>query len=286
MGVLELLTDHMIDVCFVTETWLKLNDVAKFAEIHEMGYEIFNAPRRGTGGGVGFLFNKNRVTLKRNNVKKYSSFEVLESTLQTSTELLRLCVIYRSTQHTSREKYNETKHVLFMDEFADYLDVLASKTGKPLICGDFNYHVEDDSNILAKQFVSLYKSKGFTQHIDAPTHMSAGTLDLVLTRDSITEHLTVDTISVYEDTGTCSDHYFVSFSIPLIPATESHRGNIVTKNIRQLSKINVDNFKADIADRMPSPSSLGSLDEAVSTYDQVLTELLDLHAPLISITVN
>ena len=77
-GVLELIKDRSVDICCVTETWLRLNDAAKFAEIHDFGFDLFSAPRRGKGGGVAFIFDPSRVKPIRNNLTKYSSFEVLE----------------------------------------------------------------------------------------------------------------------------------------------------------------------------------------------------------------
>ena len=71
-GVLELLKDNSIDLYCVTETWLKTNDAAKFAEIHDHGYDVYSAPRRGRGGGVAFLFNPSRIKPIRNNVSTYS----------------------------------------------------------------------------------------------------------------------------------------------------------------------------------------------------------------------
>ena len=171
-----------------------MNDVAKFAEIHEYGYDIFNAPRRGRGGGVSFIFNPTRVRLVRNNVSKYSSFEVLEALLQTSSDLLRLCVVSRSTQSSTKQKYQETKKALFFEEFSDYLDVLSSKSGRPVICSDFNFHLEDDSDTSVQKFVSIYQSKGFTQHIEDVTHVSSpqdmeSLQDAVYAYDSILTHL-------------------------------------------------------------------------------------------------
>ena len=64
-GVLELLKDNNIHICFLTESWLK------FAEIREHGYNIFSAPRKGQSGGVGFLYDSTNVNLKRNNVNSF-----------------------------------------------------------------------------------------------------------------------------------------------------------------------------------------------------------------------
>ena len=107
-GVLELLGDQHIDICFLTESWLKLNDKAKFAEFREYGYNILSAPRKGRGGGVGFLFNS-CIKLKRNNVVSYKSFEVLEAVLKGNDEMIRLSVVYRTTQVSSKEKYAQTR---------------------------------------------------------------------------------------------------------------------------------------------------------------------------------
>ena len=145
----------------------------KYAEFHEHKLEILNRPRKGRGGGIGFIFNPQVLKLTVNNVRKYSSFEVSEALLQGCSELIRLCVVYRSTQNTSKAKYEATKQSKFFDEFSDYLDCLASKSGKPIIAGDFNFHLERHDDVITKQFVSLYEDKGFQQHILEPTHIWA-----------------------------------------------------------------------------------------------------------------
>ena len=108
-GTLNLLKHHNIDICLITETWLKADDKAKFAEVHERGLDIFSKPRRGNGGGVGFIFDPKRVRLVRNNVNGYSSFEVLEAVFKADTDLFRLCVVYRTTQTKSSKTYQQTR---------------------------------------------------------------------------------------------------------------------------------------------------------------------------------
>ena len=73
-GVLEMMKDKLVDVCCVTETWLKSKDNARFAEIHDFGYDIISAPRKGHGGGVAFVFNPSIVSQVRNNTKNNKSF--------------------------------------------------------------------------------------------------------------------------------------------------------------------------------------------------------------------
>ena len=157
---MELLKEKSVDICCVTETWLKRGDTAIHAEIRDHGFEIFSAPRKGRGGGVGFIFKSSKIKPIKNNIKKFKSFEGLECIVKGSDKLLRLCVIYRSTQvNTAKNnhKYNETKVSQFMEEFEDYLDTLLGKTGIPIICGDFNFKVNIDGDSDAQKFIKLYK---------------------------------------------------------------------------------------------------------------------------------
>ena len=54
--VTELIHENNIDLLRVTETWLKVKVKAKIRELHELGFNIFSAPKAGRGGGVGFIF--------------------------------------------------------------------------------------------------------------------------------------------------------------------------------------------------------------------------------------
>jgi hypothetical protein len=278
---LELLKDNKTDVCFTTETWLKLDDKAKFAEVHEMGFDIHSAPRRGRGGGVAFIFNPNRVKLIRNSVTGFSSFEVLETVVKLGGELYRFCVVYRSTNATSLERYRETRLVLFMEEFGNYLDDLLSKAGKPVISGDFNFHVEQQGNAAAKSFISLYENKGYSQHVQAPTHQCGGTLDLVLTRVNVADRVEISALQVTPNTGIDSDHYFVSFEVPVLVDFQKEQ-QYETRDIRHLRKIDIDRFRGDLKAALPLTEDLASLtlEESLSTYSEVLADLLETHAPL------
>ena len=102
---------------------LKSDDQAKFAsEIHELGFDIISAPRKGRWGGVAVIFNPKYVAVVQNNVK-CSCFEATECVLETYSGLLRFCTIYRITQKAS----DETKVSKFMAEFENYLDTVLKK---------------------------------------------------------------------------------------------------------------------------------------------------------------
>ena len=94
-GNLEMLKDREVDICCVTETWFKAKENAIFAEIHDFGFDVISSPRRGKGGGVAFVFNPKRVSLKENFVKGFKSFEVFECIIKTNDKIIRICTIYR-----------------------------------------------------------------------------------------------------------------------------------------------------------------------------------------------
>ncbi|KAL5260695.1 hypothetical protein ACHWQZ_G010747 [Mnemiopsis leidyi] len=199
--------------------------------------------RSGRAGGVGFIFDPSRINPIRNDVKSHSSFEAVECIINSVQKPIRLCTIYRSTQ--SKGKYEETKMTKFFEEFEEYLDSLILKTGIPVICGDFNIHIEDITNIHAKRFKSLYESKGFVQHVVGPTHNSGGTLDLVLSLQSVSDALIISEIVVDPNTGTASDHYLIKFEIPVAFKNRSAR-SYEEKEVREYKNICVDKFREDL----------------------------------------
>ena len=278
-GVLELLKDNNISICCVTETWLTSNDKAKFAEIHDLGYDVISAPRKGRGGGVAFLYNPNILNPVRNDVKKYSSFEVIECIIKSANASIRLCVIYRSTRN--KEKYEDTKVSKFMTDFEDYLDNLVTKSGSPIICGDFNFHVEDPYDASAQKFIDLYRSKGFAQHVSAPTHISGSTLDLVLTLESVVDPIALQQIVCEPNTGTASDHFLVSFNIPITLNCSNSR-TYEEKEVREMGKIDINSFREDIFFSKLNQGNYESVDQAVQLYSDVVGAVLEKHAPLIS----
>lgn len=274
ISVLQLLSDFDLDICCVTETWLRKADTAKFAEMKDLGYAIHNQPRAGRGGGVAILF-KNCLKLTPQNSKRYKTFESIESTYKSSTgDIVRIATIYRSGTSTSLS----ANIPLFLDEFECFLTSLLDKPGKPLIMGDFNVHVEDLSDSTARRFIHVLKSNGWQQHVASATHRDGGTLDLVITRDNTFLHDSLEVSDmVITDSGTSSDHLFIAFNCNISPEIAVPPQPILYRKIRA---IDMDSFTEDI---LKSPlcdvDSFVNLNNAVNLYDTHLLAILDKHAP-------
>ena len=79
-------------------------------------------------------------------------------------------------------KRNKVKTSVFFEEFASYLSAISTSAGIPIVTGDFNFHVDDDSDSNASTFINLTESFNLTQHVKDATHQIGHTLDLILTQ--------------------------------------------------------------------------------------------------------
>ena len=71
---------------------------------------------------------------------------------------------------------------MFFTEFSILLEDLITSPHQLLLSGDFNFHVDDASNLNAMKVLDLITSADLRQHINGPTHHLGHTLDLLITR--------------------------------------------------------------------------------------------------------
>ena len=274
----ELLTDLNIDICCLTETWLRKGDTSKVCEIKELGYNIHHVSRAGRGGGVGIAYKKNLDVTKRNS-KSYKSFEHTECVVRsTSNEILTIVCIYRSG--TVRNS-NVTD---FCTDFDEYLSQLNEKRGKLLIAGDFNIHLEDEDHPDTIKFISVLNQNGLQQNVNQPTHDQGGIIDLILTRKAeIADGVSIADVRAIP-TNTASDHFFILSKCQFSHTKKTNRRVISARNIKN---INIDNFRSDILQSELNDSDhFKCAENAVVLYNEVLLKVLDLHAPLREFTIR
>ena len=274
--VLEHFDDMSCDICLVQETFLKVSDKAILKEITDLGWSIMSDPRKHRKGGGIAVLCKPDIPLKINEkVTKYKSYQIMEVLLNCETGLVRLVNVYRPP-YTKKARYTES---FFLDEFDEYLSDLILKPGVPIIAGDFNFHVERPTELYPKKLLDLISSYNLHQCVPiVPTHDLGGTLDLVITTKDMMKNFD-EPIKVLGD-GTSSDHYLVWFDAHL--KTKPVLSEETTySSYRNFKMINLETFKQDIIS-----SDLGKktfdcpLDDAISLYNDVLTELMDKHCPV------
>ena len=276
VGVLELLSDQKIDICMLSETWLRKGDTSKISEIKDLGYNTYHCSRPGRGGGVAILYKKTlRLTKIKN--KAFKSFEHIECSMMSGSSIVRLTCIYRSP--TAAHSYITD----FLNDFDQYLEELMHHMGKIIICGDFNIHMENTDDPDAKKFSSLLERYGLIQHVSCPTHINGGSLDLVLTRSNTCDQINLENLEAIQ-THTTSDHYLISFTCTTSPDRTSSR---VRKSGRKINEIDMSSFKRDIlSSDLNCPDKFIDCNTAVEIYNQTLTKILDDHAPQMTYYVN
>ena len=162
-------------------------------------------------------------------------------------------------------------HNAFIEEFHQYMDSRISTTGKILIVGDFNIHVEKKTPE-STAFNDMLCSVDLNQHVKEQTHRHGHTLDLVLTRS---EELMPQGLCV--EPPSFSDHSPITFSIEMqkfVPETKS-------VSIRKIKDIDLEMFKEEIKNSELVQNPATDVQSAVKQYHTVLTGIMDRHAPVI-----
>ena len=267
--VADFILDQDADICALTETWLKSGekDVITRGQLTPAGYSLIDAPRLGRArrsGGIAILF-RSHLKVKQQKVSDKASFEATEVLITNNGEIIRLCVVYRPGPGT----VNAQPPSIFFNEFYEYIDELATTTGKLLVVGDFNFHM-DKCNNETENFKSLIHCLNLEQHVSGPTHKKGHTLDLVLTRS---DELFIS--DLYVQAPIISDHSGISFSLPMEKSLPEKQ----TRTYRCLKDIDVDAFEKDILQSSLHTSPAEDVNDLVNQYNTVLTELLDKHAP-------
>ena len=266
----ESITDYIIekdiDMCAFTETWLNDQDHVKIGELIPPGYSFIHVPRpERQGGGVGLLYKSN-LDIRSVHSDKLDSFEHQELLLVSGTVSFRVLIIYRPPN--SSDHYVPSS--VFFDEFAELVGHCTVETGNLLICGDFNFHIDDKNDRDASSMLELCDSLNLQQHVSGPTHIHGHTLDLILTRSS--ERTLADTpVTDY----LVSDHYAILCS--LHTAKPSAQMKEIT--YRKIKSIDIEKFCTDIerSDLVMNPSC--DPDLCYVQYCTVLQDILDKHAP-------
>ncbi len=95
--IVDYISDHHIDLCYITESWIQDGDIVTEEELKPNGFDLKNFPRNGcTGGGIALLY-KESIKPKLVSAFERSSFECTEWIIpvQGVSDVVRLVVVYR-----------------------------------------------------------------------------------------------------------------------------------------------------------------------------------------------
>ena len=260
--------DQKLDLMALTETWTKSDSLKSIGELCPRGYGFFHVPRSGRqGGGVGLVYSKSLSIRKQNN-SIFTSFESMEVLLQSPKYCVRVIVIYRLHP---KKKLNVSMSTFF-DEFSQLLGCLTVSSGKLILLGDFNFHVDEpEKDPHAACFLELRDLHNLSKHVTRSTHRSSHTLDLVITRKD--ENIIAD-CNVYDPC--LSDHYVVICNLSL----DRLRPVRVEKTYHKLRSCDMDAFHSDLSSSKLFLSPADSVGELCDQYNSQLSQLVEAYAPL------
>ena len=150
----DLMLPCSLDLLSVTESWLTSNDSITIADLTNSleDYAFHHLPsstRR--GGGLAVIARKG-LHVSRNEGCIFSSFEHFDSTITSGNKVFRLLKVHLPPP----SKKNGFTVERFFSEFSALSEELTVTFCQFLLCGDFNFYVDIDSNANAKQFSDLF----------------------------------------------------------------------------------------------------------------------------------
>src|SRR5208282_4858841 len=242
-AVADLATSHDLDLIALTETWIKPNStVAHLADSTPPGYSLYSKhrplPKKFNlytilAGGVAFLV-KDSHTIMSVTPADHTSFEAFSIVIKLPSGNLTVYCVYRPPQSS---KYS-VEFSTFLSEFQSFLTVAANTPNSFIITGDFNIHVNKESDPTRTKFTDLLDSFNLSQLVSAATHVDKNTLDLVITLSDSSICHNVSVLPVAP-----SDHFPVLSILDLPTITPRPPVNRASRRIRS---INIESFIHDL----------------------------------------
>lgn len=266
---MDFVSSKDISIFFVTETWL--TDIVNHttAIIKTYGYKIHHCFRDLIrGGGVAIIY-KPSLKITRVTVNHNSSFESITAKVKLQDNSFILCsCIYRADGSIPS----------FLSDFDNFLGDVFLVAEKILVCGDFNIHLDVNSND-THQFNDIIESYGLQQLVKQPTHKSGHSLDVVIASHNIVNEDSVDVLTRYSSQFLTCDHFGILFSLNCCIQLNDDRKIIKFRNYKN---INHDNFKHDLASCISTdPSNSLNFEQSIMQFNGTCSYLLDKHAPML-----
>ena len=157
----------------------------------------------------------------------------------------------------------------FFDDLISLLDRHDVAPYDLVIVGDFNFHVNDDNDVDASNFLDILTADDLTQCVKERTHESGHTLDLIITRSS---SKFVTNIKVHQK---FSDHFSVKCQLPI------RRPPNVKKEVKfgRLNKIDFNKLDSELSEQFEALDQSYDINSLATLYNTISRNLIDKHAP-------
>ena len=266
---LNVMNDSNIDIYYIVESWLKDDDLAVIGALEDGGtHRLINKPRIGrSGGGICCLY-RSALNVKHIPTKQNSTFEILETFIETKYKNFTVVTIYRPGA-TERNRYTMCE---FFDELSVTLSYYHTYRHEVIVIGDFNIHVNKFSDTNARKLADILEMFNLKQHISEATHENGNTLDLVITPEiSSVQKCIVDDLN--------SDHNSILIHLDAMKTNQKQN----TISWRPFKNWDINAFKRDVKHNLLQKTKKNEPQEELDTLMNCYlrtNEVLEKHAPL------
>ena len=172
----EHLLARRVDICAVTETWLKQTDINSMAhrEVPPEGYSIIShsRPDDRPGGGVAIVYRDNVKVKDHTGTNLFSTMEYMNASICLNISTINLYIIYR---------YPASSVIDFCNELVSLLEEnINTDKGTLILTGDFNIHMDDPTHPDTNTFIDTLDGLDLRNHVNFPTHKLNHHLDLFI----------------------------------------------------------------------------------------------------------
>ena len=268
--VSDYLIQENVDIMFITETWLNINDSVVIGECTPPSYDFLNFPR-GTSyhGGIAFIHKQSMNVQTVNLDYAITTFEY--ASVFDPINDIQYIVLYRPPP----SKENGFRQSTFLTEFENFIGEVALMPRKVVVVGDFNIHVDLPSKPEVRRLLTSFETNGFQQHVKDPTHSYGHILDLVISRP---DDNTVRSCWVQDNqlsTATKNYHYMVHFQMNCKKPMLTKK----TVTVRNFKAIDHDMYCIDVAHELESIDLKAPPDTLIGQFNTKMVSVLDNHAP-------
>ena len=265
----DYIVERNFDLFAITETWLRPGDSDRvvIGDLVPSGYLFYHAPRESRGGGVGVILKRSPVVVTTENFTCYKSFEAIGIQMKILSRGVHVLVIYRPPSSSGINSMN-----CFMGEFSSLLEEYVVKSGSLLIAGDFNFHIDDTSDVSTVNFINLLEAFNLSLHATHATYRASHILDLIIFRND--DDSFIRNVDVHD--SMISDHFTLICSLDI----RKPRYEIKTISSRNLKSVNNDAFRDNIEKSLLLSAAFVDVSQSVDLYNSELSRILDCHAPL------
>lgn len=254
-----------VDVLCLSETWLSPMFPSNIISIPE--FVLLRQDRRDGYGGVA-IYLKNNI--------QYSIIHTDHTIEQlwirvggiSSHRSLAIGVVY----NPHRNSYNT-----FLESLHNSISIVFPTCDELICTGDFNIDLLDGDSTPAGKFFELCDTFGLTQVVNVPTRVTD-------TSSSLLDYIVVSDKQLIKSVGVEPflsdlklDHYLVSCTLTFV----SDAPRIIYRNIRDFRYFDRDKLLRDlIVAPFHKMFRIHDIDEKVGFFNNLLTELFAVHAPL------